>query len=437
MALGLRREIMKIKVLHLADIHLGSTTHGKVNPQTGLNTRLEDFVAALTICIDRAINEPADIVLFGGDAFPDATPPPLVQQAFAKQFRRLADAGIPTVLLVGNHDQHSQGIGGASLAIYRSLGVPNFTVGDTIATHRISTNAGDIQIITLPWITRSTLLTKAETEGFSMTEVSQFLIDRLQVVIEGEIRKLDPKLPTILLAHVMVDTATYGAERFLAAGKGFTIPLSMLTREAFDYVALGHVHRHQILATQPLVVYPGSIERVDFGEENEAKGYCWLEVEKGNVKFEFCPIPTRAFRTIEVDVTQAEDPQAKLLKAIQKGKIDQAIARLIYKIKAEQLALIDDRLLHEAMESAHNYSLIPEVVSQNPRSRMPDLSTAEALDPMTALKTYLSTREDLKNLEPEMLNAAQELLSEIGLAMDGIDLAVDSAQASQLVISFD
>ncbi len=426
---------MTIKVLHLSDIHLGSTTHGKINPQTGLNTRLEDFVAALTICIDRAINEPADIVLFGGDAFPDATPPPLVQQAFAKQFRRLADAGIPTVLLVGNHDQHSQGVGGASLAIYRSLAVPNFTVGDTIATHRISTGAGDIQIITLPWITRSTLLTKAETEGFSMTEVSQFLIERLKVVIEGEIRQLDPQLPTIMLAHVMVDTATYGAERFLAAGKGFTIPLSMLTREAFDYVALGHVHRHQILATQPMVVYPGSIERVDFGEENESKGYCWLEVEKGNVKFDFCPIPTRAFRTMEVDVTQSDDPQAKLLKAIAKGKIDQAIARLIYKVRAEQLALIDDRILHEAMAIAHNYALIPEVVSQNPRSRMPELSTAEALDPMTALKTYLSTREDLKNLEPEMLLAAQELLSEIGLGMDEIDPSA-SVQSDQLVISF-
>jgi exonuclease SbcD len=234
----------------------------------------------------------------------------------------------------------------------------------------------------------------------------------------------------------MVDTATYGAERFLAAGKGFTIPLSMLTREAFDYVALGHVHRHQILATQPLVVYPGSIERVDFGEENESKGYCWLEVEKGNVKFEFCAIPTRAFRTMEVDVTQSEDPQGKLLKAIQKGKIEQAIARLIYKVKAEQLAQIDDRLLHEAMAIAHNYSLIPEVVSQNPRTRLPELSTAEALDPMTALKTYLSTREDLKNLEPEMLTAAQELLSEIGLGMDELDSIEDSAQPSQLTISF-
>jgi exonuclease SbcD len=427
---------MTIKILHLSDIHLGSTTHGKVNPQTGLNTRLEDFVSALTICIDRAINEPADLVLFGGDAFPDATPPPLVQQAFAKQFRRLADAGIPTVLLVGNHDQHSQGVGGASLAIYRSLAVPNFTVGDTIATHRISTDAGDIQIITLPWITRSSLLTKSETEGFSMTEISQFLTSRLDVVLEGEIRQLDPQLPTILLAHVMVDTATYGAERFLAAGKGFTIPLSMLTREAFDYVALGHVHRHQVLATHPLVVYPGSIERVDFGEENEAKGYCWLEVEKGNIKFQFCAIPTRTFRTIEVDVTQSEDPQGKLLKAIQKGKIDQAIARLIYKVKAEQLAQIDQRLLHEAMAIAHNYALIPEVVSQNQRTRLPELSTAEALDPMAALKTYLSTREDLKNLEMEMLTAAQELLSEIGLGIDELDSIDTSDQPSQLLISF-
>jgi exonuclease SbcD len=211
----------------------------------------------------------------------------------------------------------------------------------------------------------------------------------------------------------------------------------MLTREAFDYVALGHVHRHQILATQPLVVYPGSIERVDFGEENEAKGYCWLEVEKGNVQFKFCSIPTRTFRTLEVDVTQSEDPQGKLIKAIQKGRIDQAIARLIYKIKAEQLALIDDRLLHEAMASAHNYALIPEVVSQNLRTRLPDLSTAAALDPMTALATYLSTREDLKNLEPEMLNAAQELLSEIGLGMDSLDFAPESTQASQLLISFE
>ena len=78
-----------IKILHLSDIHMGSGfTHGRINPETGLNTRLEDFVGTLSLCIDRAISERVDLVLFGGDAFPDATPPPYVQQAFASQIGR-------------------------------------------------------------------------------------------------------------------------------------------------------------------------------------------------------------------------------------------------------------------------------------------------------------------------------------------------------------
>ncbi|MEO0988843.1 MAG: exonuclease subunit SbcD, partial [Cyanobacteria bacterium J06639_14] len=142
-----------VSVLHLSDIHMGSGfCHGRINPDTGLNTRLEDFVATLSRCVDRAIAEPADLVLFGGDAFPDAVPPPLVQQAFAGQFRRLADANIPTVLLVGNHDQHAQGQGGASLCIYRTLGVPGVIVGDRFETHLIETQNGPVQVVTLPWL---------------------------------------------------------------------------------------------------------------------------------------------------------------------------------------------------------------------------------------------------------------------------------------------
>ncbi len=400
-----------IKVLHLSDIHLGSTTHGQINPNTGLNTRLEDFTKALTTCIDRAISEPADLVLFGGDAFPDATPAPLVQQLFATQFRRLADAQIPTVLLVGNHDQHSQGQGGASLAIYRSLAVPGFIVGDRLETHRVKTQAGDIQIITIPWLTRSALLTRSDTDGLSMAEVGGLLIDRLKVVLEGEIRQLDPDIPTILLAHVMVDRATYGAERFLAAGKGFTIPLSLLCRDEFDYVALGHVHRHQILFQNPLVVYPGSIERVDFGEEKEDKGYCWLEISKGETKFEFCPLQTRPFRTIKIDVTAKDNPQAAILTKLAEVDLTEAIARLIYIVKPEQIAQIDHQIIHQAMAQAHNYTIIPEVVSTINRSRLPELNRGEILDPVSALKAYLSSRTDLKDFEDDLILATQALLN--------------------------
>ena len=404
-----------MKILHLSDIHIGSGfCHGRVNPLTGLNTRLEDFVKTLSLCIDKALNDHVDLVLFGGDAFPNATPAPYVQEAFANQFRRLVDADIPTVLLVGNHDQHSQGLGGASLNIYRTLAVPGFVVGDTLTTHRISTRNGDIQIITLPWLTRSTLMTRQETQGSSLAEVNQLLTERLQVVIEGEIRRLDPSIPTVLLAHLMADNATLGAERLLAVGKGFTLPLSLLTRSCFDYVALGHVHKHQNLnkSNDPPVIYPGSIERVDFSEEKEDKGYVMIDLEKGKVNWEFCPLPVRIFRTIEVDLSKHDNPQAALLKGIAKYDIQDNVVRLIYKLRSDQLDLIDNSSLHNALKSAHTYTIQAELVSQLAKPRIPELSTSTSIDPMSALKTYLNNREDLKDIAPSMLEAAQNLLTD-------------------------
>ena len=404
-----------IKILHLSDIHMGSGfSHGRLNPKTGLNTRLEDFMGSLSLCIDRAIASPVDLVLFGGDAFPDATPPPFVHEAFASQFRRLADADIPTVLLVGNHDQHSQGNGGVSLSIYRTLAVPGFIVGDRLTTHRITTRNGDIQVITLPWLTRATLLTRPETEGLSLSGVNELLINRLEPVLEGEIRQLDTSVPTVLLAHLMADRASLGAERLLAVGKGFTVPLSLLNRPQFEYVALGHVHKHQNLnpSNDPPIVYPGSIDRVDFSEEKEDKGYVLIEVAKGEVKWEFCPLPVRPFRSIEVDVSEAENPQKELLKALKKYDIQEAVIRLVYKIRSEQLELINTNQLDEALKPAHSYSIRAELISQLTRPRLPELGVGNQLDPMEALKAYIDNKTDLRDIVDDMLEAAQLLLNQ-------------------------
>ena len=420
-----------VKILHLSDIHMGSGfSHGRVNPETGLNTRLEDFVRTLGVCIDRAIAEPVDLVLFGGDAFPDATPPPFVQQAFASQFCRLVDAGIPTVLLVGNHDQHTQGQGGASLCIYRTLGVPGFVVGDRLETHLIQTRSGAIQVITLPWLTRSTLLTRPETEGRSLAEVNDLLGDRLRVALEGEIRRLNPEIPTVLLAHLMTDTARFGAERFLAAGKSFTVPMALLARPCFDYVALGHVHRHQILCEQPPVVYPGSIERVDFSEELEDKGYMLVDVERGKVELTFCPLAVRPFQTLAVDLTAATDPQTALLAKIQTKLVPDAVVRLTYKIRPEHLDQIDQSTLHQALSAAHTYTIHPELVSQLARPRLPELGAGSAIEPLEALKTYLSYQSGLEDIAADMLTAAQGLLSgDRTLWLNPLDLDQDFTTA--------
>ncbi|NEQ70503.1 MAG: exonuclease SbcCD subunit D, partial [Symploca sp. SIO2D2] len=265
----------------------------------------------------------------------------------------------------------------------------------------------------LPWLTHSTLLTRPETEGLALSEVNDLLISRLNPVLEGEIRRLDPEVPTVLLAHLMADRASYGAERFLAVGKGFTIPLSLLARPCFDYVALGHVHRHQNLnkSNDPPVIYPGSIERVDFSEEKEDKGYVLIELEKGRAEWEFCPLSVRSFCTIEVNLAEAEEPQQALIKAIKKKEIKDAVVRLIYKLRSEQLDLIDNAAVHQALAEAHNYTIRPELISQLARPRLPELGVGSSIDPMEALKTYLDNREDLREISADMMEAAQCLFA--------------------------
>lgn len=244
-----------------------------------------------------------------------------------------------------------------------------------------------------------------------MSDVGHLLLDRLRLALEGEIRKLDPDVPTVLLAHLMADTAHYGAERFLAVGKGFTVPISLLARSCFDYVALGHVHRHQILCEQPPIVYPGSIERVDFSEEKEEKGYVLVELERHQTRLEFCPLAVRPFRTIAVNLAEAEDPQADLLQAIQQESIQDAVVRLIYHIRSEHIDRVDTAVLHQALSSAHTYTIHAELVSQLARPRLPALGVGSGIDPLQALKTYLDNRDDLKGIASEMLEVAQTLLT--------------------------
>ncbi len=404
--------VMGIRILHISDIHLGSgQNHGRINPATGCNTRVEDFSRALATAVDQALAVPVDLVLFTGDAFPDATPPPWIQELFAQQFLRLVAAQIPVLLLVGNHDQHTQGEGGASLSIYRALQVPGVLVAESLTTYTLETRNGPLQIVTLPWITRSMLLTKPATQGLSMSEINELLLTRLREVLEGEILGLDEDIPSVFAAHVMADKALFGAERLLSAGKTLTVPLSLLAQPCFRYVALGHVHRHQILHHNPPVVYAGSIERVDFSEEDEPKGYVLVDITPTETHVEFCPLPTRLMRTIRLDLTAATDPQTELLTQIAATPVADAIVRLVYRIKAEQITQVNEAQIRSALATAHSLTLQAELVNEQPRQRITQVDLSQVLDPMTVLTQYVSENPTWQPLQTDLLLAAQALLA--------------------------
>ena len=305
-----------IKLLHLADLHIGMENHGRLDPSTGLHTRLIDYLERLDEAIDVGLDAGVDVVLIAGDVYKSRTPNPTHQREFAKRIQRIRRAGLPVVILTGNHDIAPTAGRAHSIEIFETLMVEGVTIADRARLHMVETRAGPLQLIALPWVTRHALLTREELRLASFLEVEAMLLQRVDNFLRTTAEQLDPNLPAVLAAHGTIDGATVGVERQIMLGKDLVLPRGMVALPTIDYVAMGHIHKHQVLGEHPPIVYPGSIERIDFGEEHEDKGCVLVEVEKGKTRWCFHKLAARPFVTISVDVRSSPEPQARVALAI-------------------------------------------------------------------------------------------------------------------------
>ena len=391
-----------MKILHFADLHLGVESYGHIDPATGLSSRLLDFLNALDQVVDYAVERRVDLVLFCGDAYRSREPTQTQQREFAKRINRLSTNGVPIFLLVGNHDLPNA-IGRATTTeIFDTLAVKNVYVSNRPQIYPIPTNSGTVQIVSLPWPRRSALLTREETKSLTFDQINQRLQQALTNIIAAKISELDPGLPTILAAHVWVSGAQVGSERSMTIGQEHALLLSNVASPAFDYIALGHIHKHQVLSQSPPVVYSGSLERLDFSEEEDDKGFYLLEIEpdkeagKKLVSFDFHRVTGRCFLTITVNIEPQEaEPISTVLKAIaeQQDKIKDAIVRLNISLSAETEGQLRDNDIRNALKQAHYFTIAKEIKRET-RLRLGKW-TVEEISPLDALKTYLQSRKDI------------------------------------------
>jgi len=408
-----------LKILHFADLHLGVESYGRIDPDTGLSSRFLDFLAALDQVVDYALENKVDLVLFCGDAYKSREPSQTQQREFAKRINRLSTSDIPIFLLIGNHDLPNAIGRATSTEIFDTLAVKNVYVSNRPDIYHIPTNSGTIQIASLPWLRRSGLLTKEDTKNLNFDQINQRLQQVLTNIITANIPKLDPKLPSILAAHVWVSSAQVGSERSMTIGQEHMLLLSNVANPAFDYIALGHIHRHQVLSDNPPVVYPGSLERLDFSEEEDDKGFYLVEIEpdketdKRRVSFDFHQVSGRRFLTINIGIEPPDtEPTSTVLRAIaeQEDRIRDAIVRLNISLPAETEGQLRDNDIRNMLKETYHFTIAKDIQRET-RLRLGKW-TAEEIPPLDALKAYLESKKVSPQRAKLLLEYGEKLIQE-------------------------
>lgn len=384
-----------MRLLHFSDIHIGMENYAKLDPETGLSTRLLDFFATFDFIVETAIKEGVDAVVFAGDAYKTRDPNPTQQRGFGERVKKLAKNGIPTVLVVGNHDTPNADGKANTLDIYSALEIDSVWVSRTPQYLQIPTKSGILQVITLPWLHKNDYKTIGE---------------KLNLLYE----KITDESPAIFLSHCEVEGASYGSEKGLAIANDVTIPLPLLQDKRLTYVALGHIHKHQVLSKptdSPLIVYSGSPQRIDFGEEKEDKGICLVEIPKPHLaSFKFIDTKARKFLTINIDLKGGdEDPTKTILTEIGKHDVVDKIVRVIINIPAACDKEVQMDKVKKALQNANYIAGISRNVERVERIKFEGSNEVERLTPIDALRKYF----ELKKIDPKKQKEIEEFAQQI------------------------
>ena len=249
---------MDIKGIISSDLHIGVQLWGGTDPVTGMNRMVKKFVDEFNRTIQIAISGGYKIFVIDGDVFHTRTPANSLRCSVARGIKRLLDAGITVIINLGNHDIATTLGAEDSLAEIRALELPGLYIVEkpqAITVHGIT-------FLCLPWM-------KSGAEIISAMK-------------NFKLMSLPPRKATFVLGHFTVEGAVTGSEKLFELQDQEAVPVSELVGPGIDFTFLGHIHKPQVFG--PKIAYVGSMERVDFGERNEPKGYMTFTVGDEGVR---------------------------------------------------------------------------------------------------------------------------------------------------------
>ena len=411
-----------MKIIHFSDLHIGYTRYSKgIDLETGLDNRIVDFLNTFDEIVNYALEENIDLVIFAGDAYKDRNPSQTHQKEFAKRLLKLTKANIPVALVVGNHDMPGNKGRATALDIFPTMNVDNITVIDKLQLYELKTKSGiQIQILGMPWIRKGSLISRLSNikKDITIEDLNKQIIQTLDNSLEKEISKINKSIPCIFSGHLTVMEAKTSTETLMSIGADYMFPAQFFARPEFEYVALGHVHKDQVLIESPPVIYSGSLERVDFGEKNDIKGFYVIEIEpkksQGNrlVSYKKVPVSARNFREYIINIPkETEFPVNIIEEELKSNDIKDSIARITIESTREHYESINDPKIQSILSNAKY--LVSTELKLISEKKINDLQITENLGIIDSFEKYLENFKDINDQKRKrLLDFGKEIINE-------------------------
>jgi DNA repair exonuclease SbcCD nuclease subunit len=328
-----------VRIAHISDSHLGYRALNKMEPESGRNQRTVDVERAFTRTVDDILARKPDGVVHSGDLFHHSRPTWQSLRHFIRQFRRIEQAGIPSLVIAGNHD-----------------------------TPRIRTGGSAYSVLELA-LTDVTF--HAAYEAVSDLSTFGAFDIHVQAIPHGALTNPDPVLPRIVPGkrNMMVVHGTVPGilPTGLQTEPGEQELDHRLLDDQFDYIALGHVHLSQ--PVKPNAWYAGSDERFGWGDLTVTPGYLMVTLgEPGEVaSIEHIDLPSRPMiplRPVNAEAKSAEDIVEEILGQVRTLDEPEAMARVdIREAPRPVRRAVQSALRRESDRYVWSLDLAPEKVA--------------------------------------------------------------------------
>jgi DNA repair exonuclease SbcCD nuclease subunit len=326
-----------IRVLLVADTHIGFDQPRR--PRVARRRRGPDFLACFRAALEPARAGRVDLVVHGGDLlYRSKVPPTLVETALAPLVE-VANRDVPVCIVPGNHERS---------AIPRTLSTahPNLHILDVPRTVRFDVRGVSIALSGFPFA----------------REIGRNFADRVAAT-DHEAAEADIKL---LCMHQSVEGARVGPADYVFP-PGADVVRGRAIPAGFAAVLTGHIHRSQVithdLSRRPNaapVIYPGSVERTSFAEEDEDKHFALIDLvaDSGvaggrldHVRFQ--GLPARPMRTIDIS---ERDVSGRDLEGYVRSRLESAPPDAVLRVRADAQIV---EAAPDVFRAAHLRALVP------------------------------------------------------------------------------